>query len=558
MSGSWGSTMAEAAASSRRWLFGPWPDLLFGCGFLYLAVVLAFVLWGPELRAEQAATTFPLLILAASLPHYGATLLRVYERRDDRRLYQGVALWGSLVLLAGFVAALFVPLLGSLLATLYLTWSPWHYSRQNYGIGLMFLRRRGVAPDDAAKRWLHRSFLFSTALVFLAMNTGSRGPDGITPQGADIHFLSLGIPGQVTGPIALGVAAAYLLASGIAFVRLRARAERLADLGPMAAIALVQALWFSIPLGLPLLGVRLAVDPLRPDLRGYYFTWIAVGHAVQYLWITAYYARASTGFAGYGAWFGKTLVAGTAAWVVPVVLFAPAVRGSLSFDSGLELLVASMVNLHHFVLDGAIWKLRAAPVARILVDHERDTAPAAAAVARLWPRRLLWGTLALALGVRVFWIYNQEVVFRKAIARGDYAAASAVWDRLAWLGYEDSTGRLQVALALEQKHPAQAAEEYRRSAELRPSVAALAGLAISLTRIGRVADAREAYDRALALAPDDPILLSGAGTVALRLGDVARAKALLARADQLRPGDAGTLAALRAAAAIERSAAVAY
>jgi hypothetical protein len=549
--------MAETAASPRRWLFGPWPDLLFGCGFLYVAVVLAFVLWGPTLRAEQAATTFPLLILAASLPHYGATLLRVYERRDDRRLYRGVALWGSLLLLAGFVAALFEPLLGSLLATLYLTWSPWHYSRQNYGIGLMFLRRRGVDPGDAAKRWLHRSFLFSTALVALSMNSGARGPDGITPQGADIHFLSLGIPFQVAGPLALALAAAYLVASGIAFWRLRARSARLADLGPLGAIVLVQALWFSIPLGLPLLGVRLAVDPLRPDLRGYYFTWIAVGHAVQYLWITAYYARASTGFAGYGAWFGKTLVAGTAAWVVPVVLFAPAVRGSLSFDSGLELLVASMVNLHHFVLDGAIWKLRAAPVARVLVDDQRDAAPVAA-LARAWPRRLLWGTLALAVGIRVFWIWNHEVVFRNAVARKDWASASAVWDRLGWLGYEDSTGRLQVALALERDDPVSAAEEYRRSAELRPSVAALAGLAISLSRLGRLPDARDAYDRALALAPDDPILLSGAGTVALQLGDLPRAKTLLARADQIRPGDAGTLAALRAAKAIERTTVVAY
>jgi hypothetical protein len=36
------------------------------------------------------------------------------------------------------------------------------------------------------------------------------------------------------------------------------------------------------------------------------------------------------------------------------------------FDTGLLLLVNAAVNLHHFVLDGAIWKLRDGTVARIL------------------------------------------------------------------------------------------------------------------------------------------------------------------------------------------------
>jgi hypothetical protein len=57
----------------------------------------------------------------------------------------------------------------------------------------------------------------------------------------------------------------------------------------------------------------------------------------------------------------------TAVWVVPVVLFAPEALGTFSFDAGLAMLVGSAANIHHFILDGVIWKLRSRPVARVLL-----------------------------------------------------------------------------------------------------------------------------------------------------------------------------------------------
>ncbi len=61
------------------------PDLLFGCGVAYAAVFLLLSVAGDPMRAVLPIALVPLFNLVTSAPHYGATLLRVYERREDRR-----------------------------------------------------------------------------------------------------------------------------------------------------------------------------------------------------------------------------------------------------------------------------------------------------------------------------------------------------------------------------------------------------------------------------------------------------------------------------------------
>ena len=60
--------------------------------------------------------------------------MRVYDQRRDRQAYALFALWATLALIALFFVALRSTLLASLLFTLYFTWSPWHYTGQNYGL----------------------------------------------------------------------------------------------------------------------------------------------------------------------------------------------------------------------------------------------------------------------------------------------------------------------------------------------------------------------------------------------------------------------------------------
>ncbi len=534
--------MPEPALVSDRaqpWLFGPLPDLLVGCGLLYALALPAFFVYGGEIRARQADALMPMLVLLVSLPHYGATLLRVYEEREDRRRYRRHAVYSSLLLLAAFVVALHAPLVASGLVTLYLTWSPWHYTAQNFGLASMFLRRRGAPVSAALGRCLRLSFIFSYGLVFLWMHTGEGTPAdyAIPIGGGAARFVAFGIPHRVSLPLGALVLAGYLATLGAALV-LILRATSLRAAGPTLALLATQVLWFSLPITVPLLGFASGLDPLEWGHRDYYFRWIAIGHASQYLWITAYYARRASGWSGYGSYLAKAAMAATAVWVLPVVVFAPGALGTFSFDAGLAMLVGSAANIHHFILDGVIWKLRSRPVARVLLEAQpAEAAPIEPPRLHPWLRRAVWSALAVLLAIRVFWSWELQFAYPAAMAREDFDAASAIWNRLAWFGYDDASRRLDLGWALYPHAPERALAQFERSVALRPSAKGWGSIAHVHANRAEWRAALAAYESGLGVAPDDADLLSGAGLAALQLGEAERARGLLERAVKARPQD---------------------
>jgi tetratricopeptide (TPR) repeat protein len=521
------------AARRGFWLFGPWPDLLFGCGVLYAALLGIFAVAGPELRSMQPRAVFPLLILAVSVPHYGATLLRVYERRNDRRAYVLFTVWATLAVAALFCAALWLPLAATILATLYFTWSPWHYTGQNYGISVMFLRRGGVALDPSTKRWLHLSFLLSYVFVFITMHTAAATmadlPNGYTSE-AGAGFAPLGIPSAVSLGAGTLVGLAYGAALAVAGVRLARRGAGRA-LVPVVALALSQVLWFSLPSALRLAGVSLAIDPLDAATRTHYFTWIALAHAAQYLWVTAYFARQSGAAASHRGFYAKAVLAGSAPWMLPFLLLGPATFGPIGSYASLPLLVAAAVNVHHFILDGAIWKLRGR-IAEVLIRSraERDGAPAP--VRRFGLRHAVWAACALALAAHVAKLAGEEHL-RWSLARRDFPSVRAAADRIALFGSDRASLRLAIGQALLRDGRLDAArEELERSVALAPSADAwvLLGRAHEAERAW--AAAAEAYERALALGlsrEGELATLARGARAWLEAGDPGRARALLDR-----------------------------
>lgn len=521
----------SAVVPERRspWLFGPLPDLLFGCGVLYLLIFAVIAAVGPAFRVSQPVVVFPLLILALSAPHYGATLLRVYEHRRDRRAYAIFSVWATLFVVAWFVLGLVDARAGSWLLTLFLTWSPWHYTGQNYGISVMFLRRAGVALDDTTKRMLYASFLLSFLLTAVVLH-GASGPlsSGLVDAPADgqsIRFVPLGIPHSVTAVVTPAIALAWIVATALAWFRLVSIAPRRA-LAPVAGLTATHSLWFGIPYVLFHYD-RAPIESLGFDLRTYYFTWVALAHALQYLWVTTYYARAGSEWRGFGRYYGKVLLAGKALFVLPVILVAP--FGVLSHDAGLALLISAAVNVHHFVLDGAIWKLRNLRIARVLIRSGGEPDEAGERGGRLGGP--FWGVATACMAAGLFVLWADLVRIPRQMRAGDYAGAAANLDRLRWIGFDHESRRAQLAARLlEQGRVKAAAAQARRSLELSESTEAWRLLGDAQLRARAHDAAAESYRRGLDLAPESlPLLIRLAQTHAAT-GETAPARELLQRA----------------------------
>ncbi len=179
-------------------MFGRGLDLWVGCGLGYIALLPVLLIYAlaNDVRAWPlgAVTAMALLINA---PHYGATILRAYANPTDRAKYRWFTLHATLALVLALAVGSHSWWVASILITFYLTWSPYHFAGQNYGIALMFLRRRGVEVDAAAKRLLSLSFTLSAVLAILAIHTRA-GQYSVTPPTVDMagapRLLALDIP----------------------------------------------------------------------------------------------------------------------------------------------------------------------------------------------------------------------------------------------------------------------------------------------------------------------------------------------------------------------------
>jgi hypothetical protein len=447
----------------------------------------------------------PLIALVLGGPHYGSTLLRVYQQRSDRRKYALFSVYATLAIAVAYGVGIYHVAFGSAVVTLYLTWSPWHYSGQNYGIALLFLRRRGIEIDSRIKRPLYASFLLSYALVFSAVHgagvgAGSQDYAPASYQGTAFHFMSLGIPANVQ-VWCLGIFSAAYLASVFAACWALVGRAPLRDLLPALVVVLTQALWFALPTAAVQLGWLQGVDPLNHEHRAYAFMWVACGHFLQYLWITTYYAAASESPAGRFRYLGKALLVGSAIWVFPSLVFAPNVLGRLPFDAGLALLTASVVNLHHFILDGAIWKLRDGRVARVLLRQRHETmaeidhAPDQTGLLGLRTAAGIGAfCLIVSLGLKLDLLRTQ-----RAFATGDREQVRAGLDRRGWLGRDSPRLRLELArLDLAEGDFRSARTEAEHSSAMLPSVEAHELLA----KIHATTGEHEAAGRALRAASE--------------------------------------------------------
>src|SRR5579885_1195601 len=140
---------ADAPAASGPWIYRPWLDLLVGCGGLSAPLLLlAFYFSDSYSRAWTVAFYF--LALLFNYPHFMATVYRAYHTRTEFAKYRIFTVHVALLLAAaGLATHLWYPLLPWIF-TIYICWSPWHYTGQNFGLMIIRAARRRFARPRGA------------------------------------------------------------------------------------------------------------------------------------------------------------------------------------------------------------------------------------------------------------------------------------------------------------------------------------------------------------------------------------------------------------------------
>ncbi len=496
------------------WIYNPWLDLIVGCG-AWSAPLLLLSYFSLASNARTWSVVFYVLALFFNYPHYMATIYRAYHRAGDFQKYRIFTVHiTALLVLTLLLSHLWLRLLPWIF-TIYLTWSPWHYSGQNYGLFMMFARRAGAAPDKAGRRALYGAFVVSYLILFLGFHTG---------PSTDPLFLSLGIPAVVSRWEQIGLGVAFIGLSAFGLTRL-ARSTGWRKLIPSLTLFSSQFLWFLLPAAISL------IKGLEIPQNRYSTGVLAVMHSAQYLWITSYYARReSAGEASNKpqrtwqplAYFGVLVVGGIALFVPGPWVASRAFHHDFTASF---LIFTALVNIHHFILDGAIWKLRDGRIASLLLNsHERISDAAAGAGGRLAVagRWFLGSTVAarsLRVGAAVLlltWGTVDQARFYLALRTDNLHDLK----RAASLDSFDSSLQMRLAQrAMEDNQPRQAEAALRRAVQANPAdPAARQALLRLLIDQDRFDDAFDLTEASLQYTPKDANLLVNRGFLALRRG----------------------------------------
>jgi hypothetical protein len=357
-------------ASGRYFVSGPIDTLLIGGASIALYVTLKI---SPSLASSASLGSLAAtLVWACNYPHFASSSFRLYHSRATSRQYPMTAWVIPIVMLAAIVGCYLSPtIVAPMFVKLYLLWSPYHFSGQTVGITMIYARRSGYRIDGwgrTAFSWfVFTTFAVQSAWAELAIRTHDvRSLTGARHSYWGVTFGVLGVPTWL--PAVLTVVLWCSLATFGAYVLLQLRRDR--RFIPMIVLlpAAAQFIWFYAP------------------NVGEYAALVPFFHSLQYLLI-AWSVQLSIGLGersrspsvGY-------VVSESARWaVVNVVvgfgLFWGLPRVGSHFGRDLQFsnaVLLSAIQIHHFFVDGVIWRLREPSVRSPLSSSLRTLTGAAA------------------------------------------------------------------------------------------------------------------------------------------------------------------------------------
>ncbi len=321
---------------------------------------------GPGALLGAPAGLLAAIVIVANNAHFAASTLRLYTREHAVRQRPVLTLVAPVAAVAVGSAAIALPEpAGFAVWILFQLWVPYHYSAQAYGLAAMYAYRSGCALEAPERRWLRWACFMPFAWSLFQL----QGPTGQLLK--HLGYAEVPLLGPARAWASGGLAAAALLLPLGAFAYLVGR-RRVALPAICLLVTATNAVWWVL---------LMPVDA---------FFWATVFHGLQYLAIVTIFhvkdrlrAPGNTrGAAAHAAWFYAANVA------VGYALFElwPKLYALAGYNAQKSvLLVAAVVNVHHFLVDAYIWRLRRDPNYRTVVEAAAPAAPDRAARGSLSP-----------------------------------------------------------------------------------------------------------------------------------------------------------------------------
>lgn len=348
-----------AGIEPPRWFVHPAVDaLVAGGGSIVVYLLFRMVpAWG---ASAHVAGTGAALVWVVNHPHFASTGYRLYHVRTNAAQYPMTAILTPAMIVAAMAASFASPaVVAPAFVLMYQLWSPYHFSGQSLGVTMLYARRHGFTVDRSFRRMI-TWFIFSTFVLQIARFQAST--TSTTYFG--VVYPSLGIPGWVPDVVevamwsSLGLIVTYLVVGA-------ARSQPTVPLIVLLPAA-AQFVWF-------------AATP-----AGQFAYLVPCFHSLQYLMIawnvqlkesldvrrrvpSVRFVTTET-----MRWYALIVVVGVAMfWLLPRI--GASFGRPAAFSTAI---VLAGLQMHHFFVDGVIWRLRDPTVRDVLSSSIAEIAGA--------------------------------------------------------------------------------------------------------------------------------------------------------------------------------------
>ena len=317
-------------------------DFFFIGGSSFLLFFL-FLFFYTDIRTPEVITVAIYLSWIINWPHFSMSTYRLYQSKSNRHQYIVTAYVIPIVVLGGVILSFGFPdLVAPYFVKLFLLWSPYHFSGQTIGITIIYAMRCGIRLSTWERRIL-AFFVFGTYFISTIRAEVSR--QGFSYYGVD--YPSIGVPRWLASlsEYAMWFALVLFVSALLYWCYKNKRIIPAIVLLPAAT----QYLWFVQAIYMP------SFQEFVPLFHSLQFILVAWGLQlkekleVQEIIPSRKYALTET-----ARWFTINFIGG--AFLFYLLPLSGVLLGYSEFFS--IAIFFSAIQIHHFFVDGVIWKLK--------------------------------------------------------------------------------------------------------------------------------------------------------------------------------------------------------